>query len=429
MKEMTVVCDGANGISQEAVYSALSDAIRDEMDALRKVLLIPPDMTRMHSGAGQITAMLYSLLKDTCKVDILPALGTHEPMSEEQILQFFGEDIPRSCFKVHNWRTSVQKIGEVPASYVAEISGGLFSEPISVEINRMLLDRSYDRIISIGQVVPHEVAGMANYTKNLLVGCGGKDMIDKSHMLGAVYGMERMMGRDHTPVRDVFDYVEENFLAAIPLCYVLTVATEHGGKGRVHGLYMGRRRSLFEQAVALSQKMNLTFVEKRIKKIVAYLDETEFKSTWLGNKAVYRTRMAIEDGGELLILAPGVSKFGEDADNDALIRKYGYVGRDRVLELCARNEDLRGSLSVAAHLVHGSSDGRFSITYAVKKLTREEVEGAGFCAMDYDEAVQRYDPRKLKNGYNTMEDGEEVFFISNPALGLWAYKKAGEAFQ
>jgi Uncharacterized conserved protein len=429
MKETRIVADGANGIPQDAMLGALSEAIADERNALKKVLLIPPDMTRMHSGAGQITAMLYGLLKDTCTVDILPALGTHEPMSAEEIAQFFGVGIPESRFAVHNWRTSVQKIGEVPASYVAEVSGGLFNEPITVEINRMLLDRSYDRIISIGQVVPHEVAGMANYTKNVLVGCGGKDMIDKSHMLGAVFGMERMMGRDHSPVRDVFDYAEQHFLADIPLSYVLTVTTEKEGRARIHGLFAGRRRGLFEQAVALSQQLNLTFVEKRIQKIVVYLDEAEFKSTWLGNKAIYRTRMAVEDGGELLILAPGVSKFGEDTDNDALIRKYGYVGRDRVLALCAQNEDLRSSLSVAAHLVHGSSDGRFSVTYAVRKLTREEVEGAGFRFMDYDGAVKKYDPNKLENGYNTLEDGEEVFYISNPALGLWAYRKAGEEFQ
>ncbi len=428
MKETTVVCDSVCGISQDTIFNALNDSIADERNTLKKILLIPPDMTRMHSGAGQITAMLYRLLKDTCTIDILPALGTHEPMSDEEIAKFFGDGIPKSCFKVHNWRTSVQKIGEVPGSYVSSISGGFFSESITVEINCLLLDKSYDRVISIGQVVPHEVVGMANYTKNLLVGCGGKDMIDKSHMLGAVFGMERIMGRDHSPVRDVFDYVEQHFLTNIPLSYVLTVTTEHGGRARIHGLYIGRRRSLFEQAVSLSQKMNLTLVQKPIHKIVVYLDDAEFKSTWLGNKGIYRTRMAIEDGGELVILAPGVSKFGEDVNNDALIRKYGYVGRDRVLEMSAQNEDLRGNLSVAAHLIHGSSDGRFSIAYAVKKLTREEVEGAGFSFMDYDEAVKKYDPNKLRNGYNTLEDGEEIFYINNPALGLWIYKQLGAGF-
>ena len=419
MKETIITCEGGCGISQDTIFRALSDAIADERGALKKVLLIPPDMTRMHSGAGQMTAMLYSMLKDTCQIDILPALGTHDPMSVAELSQFFGNEIPESCFAVHNWRTSIEKIGKIPAAYVAEVSEGIFTEPIAVEINRMLLDDAYDRIISIGQVVPHEVAGMANYTKNLLVGCGGKDIIDKSHMLGAVYGMERIMGRDHSPVRKVFDYAEQHFLTDIRLSYVLTVTTETEGCARMHGLFIGRDRHVFEQAVSLSQKKNLTYLDKPIKKAVVYLDGSEFKSTWLGNKAIYRTRMAIENGGELLILAPGVAKFGEDESCDALIRKYGYMGRDGVLSMYAQSKELRSNLSVAAHLIHGSADGRFSVKYAAGKLTRGEVEGAGFGYMDYDEAVKRYDPKHLKNGYNTLEDGEEIFYISNPALGLW----------
>ncbi len=423
LNEISLVNE-SDGIRDKELNNALEESLAGKQ--YKKILIVPPDATRAHSGAGEITNIYYHMLKDTCEVDILPALGTHVAMSEDELKRMFG-DIPIERFFVHNWRKSVQKIGEIPASYIEKVSGGLFKESITVEINRMLLDKSYDCIISIGQVVPHEVAGMANYTKNVLVGCGGKDMIDKSHMLGAVFGMERMMGRDHSPVRDVFDYVEQNFLADIPLSYVLTVTTEREGKACIHGLFTGRSRGSFEKAVALSQKKNLTFVEKRIEKVVVYLDDAEFKSTWLGNKAIYRTRMAIADDGELLILAPGISKFGEDDNNDVLIRKYGYVGRDRVLELCAHNEDLRNSLSVAAHLIHGSSDGRFHITYAVKKLTRDEVEGVGFCFMDYGEAVQKYDPKKLNNGFNDV-DGEEVFYISNPALGLWAYKEAGEDF-
>jgi hypothetical protein len=132
--------------------------------------------------------------------------------------------------------------------------------------------------------------------------------------------------------------------------------------------------------------------------------------------------MAIADGGELVVLAPGVRKFGEDDANDRLIRKYGYAGRLAVLELCRLNKDLEANLSVAAHLIHGSSDGRFKVTYAVEKLTREEIEGVCFEYVDLKEAYRRYDPSRLKDGVNVLEDGEEIFFISNPALGLWAIR-------
>lgn len=406
-------------ISDSELKEALLGALEGRQ--LNKVLLLPPDYTRLYSGAGKITAVYYEALKDICEVDIMPALGTHEPMTREEFTAFFGSGVPFERMIVHNWRTDVVKLGEVPADFVSEVSDGLVNTKIDVEVNRRIVDPSYDLIISIGQVVPHEVVGMANYSKNIFVGCGGSNMINSSHMLGAFYGMERIMGKDHSPVRKVFDYAQEHFLTDVPLLYVLTVTTNKGDDTFIHGLFIGEHRDVFEQAVKLSQDINLTYVDEPFKKVVVYLDEREFKSTWLGNKAVYRTRMAIADGGELIILAPGVRKFGEDDENDRLIRKYGYVGRENVLRLVDENEDLRTNLSVAAHLIHGSSDGRFSITYCTEKLTADEVRGVSFGYMPYSEAIKKYDPAVLKDGYNTV-DGEKIFYISNPALGLWTTK-------
>ncbi len=406
-------------ISDSELKEALLGALEGRQ--LNKVLLLPPDYTRLYSGAGKITAVYYEALKDICEVDIMPALGTHEPMTREEFTAFFGSGVPFERMIVHNWRTDVVKLGEVPADFVSGVSDGLVNTKIDVEVNRRIVDPSYDLIISIGQVVPHEVVGMANYSKNIFVGCGGSNMINSSHMLGAFYGMERIMGKDHSPVRKVFDYAQEHFLTDVPLLYVLTVTTNKGDDTFIHGLFIGEHRDVFEQAVKLSQDINLTYVDEPFKKVVVYLDEREFKSTWLGNKAVYRTRMAIADGGELIILAPGVRKFGEDDENDRLIRKYGYVGRENVLRLVDENEDLRANLSVAAHLIHGSSDGRFSITYCTEKLTADEVRGVSFGYMPYSEAIKKYDPTALKDGYNTV-DGEKIFYISNPALGLWTTK-------
>ncbi|MGN0635742.1 MAG: lactate racemase domain-containing protein [Acutalibacteraceae bacterium] len=405
------------GLSDAALRETLAKSI--EGKNLRKVLILPPDYTRLYSGAGRITAMYYSLLKDTCEVDIMPALGTHEPMTKAEWDAFFGEDVPFEKMIVHNWRTDVVKLGEVPASFVSEVSEGLVNDKIDVEVNRRVIDKSYDLVLSVGQVVPHEVVGMANYSKNIFVGCGGSSMINSSHMLGAFYGMERIMGKDFSPVRKVFDYAQEHFMTDVPLLFVLTVTTNKGDDTYIHGLCIGDQRDVFEEAVALSQKLNLTHLDKPIQKAVVYLDPREFKSTWLGNKAIYRTRMAIADGGELVILAPGVRKFGEDEENDRLIRKYGYVGREQILRLVEENTDLQENLSVAAHLIHGSSDGRFSITYCTEHLTREEVEGAAFGYIPYAQAAAKYDPAVLRDGFVTLPDGEEIFYISNPALGLW----------
>ena len=411
------------GLSREEISAALLESL--EGRTLNNVLVIPPDYTRFHSNAGFITNVYYhALTQRGCNVDILPALGTHVPVTEEEAAHMFG-DIPYEKFIPHNWRSDVVRLGEVPAEYLEEITEGLWHDPVSVEINRLVMDEKYDLIISVGQVVPHEVIGMANHAKNLFVGVGGADMINKSHMVGAVYDMERMMGKDHTPVRKIFDYGMEHYLNERPILFVLTVCTAPGGNIRTHGLFISEKRIGLEKAIELAQEKNMDFVETGIKKCVVYLTPDEFKSTWLGNKSVYRTRMAIADGGELIVLAPGIERFGEDAKVDELIRKYGYRGRLHTLEQFEKpeNQDLRDNMGAAAHLIHGSSDGRFSITYAVKNISKEEIEGVGFIAADYDEMASRYDPAKLHYGYNTMPDGEEIYFIPNPALGLWINKE------
>lgn len=409
-----------NGLTREEIKSAIKSSL--DLKTLKKVLIIPPDFTRFYSNAGLITNIYYHhLIDNNIEVDILPALGTHDVMTEAEVLEMFG-DIPYNKFIPHNWRDDVVNIGTVSKEFLLEASEGIWDIPVEVEVNKLIMDDSYDLILSIGQIVPHEVVGIANHSKNLLVGCGGKNIIDKSHMLGAVYGMERMMGKDHTPVRKMFDYAYNEFLSHLPIQFVLTVTTAPKGKIKTHGLYIGGLRKGFELGIEQVHQKNLDFLDKPIKKAVVYLEPKEFKTTWLGNKAVYRTRMAIEDNGELLVLAPGVTRFGEDLEIDKLIRKYGYVGRLKTLELFKENKDLEENMSVAAHLIHGSSDDRFKITYAVKNITKEEVESVNFLAADYDEAIKRYDPEKLTYGWNIMPDGEEIFFIPNPALGLWVDK-------
>lgn len=408
-------------IAMSEVKRLLGDWLQAYPGELNRVLIIPPDGTRAHSLAGPITNLLYRMLQPA-EVKILPALGTHFPMTDEEKRAFFGEEIPLDRYVDHNWRTDVQSIGTIPTDFVSEVSEGLLDFPIAVDINKELLNGGYDLILSVGQVVPHEVVGMANYTKNIVVGCGGKDIIDKSHYLGAVYGMEKMMGRDHTPVRKVFDYAQDNLLKGLPLAYILTVTETKGQTTALQGLFIGSEREVFTRAVACSQRHNLDLLDRALNKVVVYLEPGEFRSTWLGNKSVYRTRMAIADGGELLILAPGVRSFGEDPGIDLLIRAYGYKNRDEILKLASADQKLKDNLSVAAHLIHGSSDGRFKITYAVEHLTEGEITSANYDYMAYADAARLYDPEKLRDGWNTV-NGEEIFFVSNPALGLWALKK------
>ena len=418
MKEF-VYAKTEDGLTRDEIRQALERSLAGR--TLHNVLIIPPDFTRFHSNAGLITNLYYHMLTERgCEVDVLPALGTHVPMTQEQAQTMFG-DIPFERLLVHSWRENLVTLGTVPGAFIASVTEGLWNDPVHAQINRLVMAAKYDLILSVGQVVPHEVIGMANHSKNLLVGVGGADMINKSHMIGAVFGMERMMGKDHTPVRRIFDYALRKFLKNRPILFVLTVCTAPEGHIRTHGLFISEGRACLDAAVKLSQEKNIDFVPHGLKKCVVYLDPAEFQTTWLGNKAIYRTRMAMADDGELIILAPGVRRFGEDMQVDALIRKYGYRGRLQTLEAFRKEEnaDLRGNMGAAAHLIHGSADGRFHITYAVKNIAQKAIRDVGYAAADYAQTAKRYDPHTLRYGYNTLPDGEELYFIPNPALGLW----------
>ncbi len=384
----------------------------------QRVLAVPPDQTRAHSRAGELTQMTWKYFGDRLKA-VLPALGTHTAMPEAQLKGMFGE-IPLDKFRVHNWRTDIETVGEVPAEFIHKQSEGKLNFAWPAQVNRLISQGGFDLILSIGQVVPHEVIGMANYNKNILVGTGGREGINRSHYLGAVYGMERIMGRADNPVRAVLNYASDHFLAHLPIVYVLTVVGRRAdGELAVRGLFIGDDLECFQRAAQLSLKVNFEMVEKPIQKAVVYLDPHEFHSTWLGNKAVYRTRMAMADGGELIVLAPAVREFGEDRTIDSMIRKYGYRGTPATLAAVEGNADLAHELSAAAHLIHGSSEGRFHITWCPGHLSKDEVESVGFAYADLAAMLQRFNPEKLSHGYNTV-DGEEVFFIANPGLGLWA---------
>ncbi len=387
----------------------------------RRVLAGRPAFTRFHSQAGRLTCLVHEHFGAALK-DVLPALGTHSPMTAEQIHEMFPT-VPADLFRIHNWRTGITTVGTVPGEFVREVSGGAVDFPWPAQVANLIASGGHDLILSIGQVVPHEVIGMANYNKNIFVGTGGVEGINKSHFVGAAYGMERMMGRADTPVRRILNYAGEKFTAHLPIVYIHTVVSRDAtGALQVRGLFIGDDAEVFNRAAKLSLEVNFEMLDAPLDKVVVYLDPSEFKSTWLGNKAVYRTRMAMADRGELIILAPGLREFGEDHEIDRLIRKYGYHGTPSTLAATKANPELQNNLSAAAHLIHGSSEGRFSITYCPGHLTRAEIEGVGFKYADLAEMTRCYDPAKLKDGFNTLPGGERIFYISNPALGLWAYR-------
>jgi len=404
------------------VHRAVGEALDRICDTPKKVLLLPPDMTRAHSGAGWITEEFYKIFAETSDVHLIPTLGQHVPHTPEQNNWMFGS-VPEANIHVHDWRDGSKRIGEVSAAFVKEISKGKADWEIPISLNKMLLDVKWDIIINIGHIVPHEVLGFANHNKNYFIGLGGKDTICASHIMAACCGIENNLGQLITPLRACYNEAEDQYLADLPDFYFQVVmAYDDAGKLAHTGVYVGDDLETYLMGARTSREQNITIVPP-LKKVVAVMQEDEFHSTWVANKAVYRTRKAMADGGELLIIAPGLRRFGEQEDVDQLIRKYGYCGTEKVMRLWKTESVLQDLTHGTAHLIHGSSEGRFNITYAPGYLAKQEMESVGFGYADLAETLKRYDPAKMKNGFNTMPDGEEVYFISTPSAGLWTTRE------
>jgi len=404
-------------LSSEDLRAALAETF-EKLGQPQKTLLLPPDHTRLFSRAGEITSLCYEMLGDRI-ADIMPALGTHSPMKPEQLSHMFP-GVPMELFRPHRWRDDVVTLGTVPADFVAEVTDGVYDRPWQAQVNRLLRDGGHDLIFSIGQVVPHEVIGMANYNKNIFVGTGGAEGINESHYLSAVYGIEQTLGRANTPLRQILNYAQDRFCQDMPIVYALTVVQQlPDGTRHTRGLYIGDDHDTFFKAAELAYRVNITHLDRPPQHVVAYLDPSEFKSTWLGNKAIYRTRLAIATGGRLTVLGPAVEEFGEDPEIDRLIRKYGYRTKEEIVQLVAENEDLAANPSAAAHLVHGSPENRFEVVYAAGKLSADEIRGVHYSPGEINALLNRYDVDSLNDGWHQDADGDEFYFIQNPALGLW----------
>lgn len=413
-------------LGMEDYLEALSTTM-DQLGSVRRVLALPPDHTRLDSQGGPITHAALKVLGDKL-TDVMPALGTHSAMNEEELTKMF-QDFPRHLIRVHKYKTEVATLGHVDADFVHHVTEGHYNKPWPAQVNQMIARGEHDLILSIGQVVPHEVIGMANYTKNVFVGTGGVAGIDDSHYLSALYGMERIMGRCDTPLRKILNHAADQFLSNHRVVYVLTVveSTPHAGNV-VRGLYVGDDHSVFFRAGELSAQVNCFRLDRAPKKMVVWLDPNKYKKTWVANKAIYRTRMAIADGGTLVAIAPGVSRFGEHDDVDHLIRTYGYRTTPEISAMVAKHEELRNNLSTAAHLMHGSTEGRFTVEYCAGKLTPEEVRSVGFEYGSYEQAMVEYGVESLQDGWHKNQNGEEFYFIRNPGLGLWMHTEHPYAF-
>ena len=384
----------------------------------------------------------------------MPALGT--AIQPAQIAKMYPT-IPPALFREHDWRDGTVAVGTVPAADVRELTGGAINRPWTATLNALVARGGHDLVLSMGQVVPHEALGMANYTKNLFIGVAGAETINFTHHIMAVYGVENVMGRASNPGRALFDRAFDAFCPELPALFAMTVVgTKPDGARVTRGFYVGDTSESFK-AARLSLEVNFTMVDEPHAKAVP-ARRAKYAFTWTANKAIYRTRPGA-DGGELVARARRELRRARDArpadrkceratsarasarargpkpDPDArddappppppnFARRHGYRSSAETMSLLETDPSSRKTSS-PPRTRSGKSEGRFKITLSVEAGggLSADIEKANFEWGDVDALQQRYDPAKLTPGATCSPTAGACFLVPQPLpAGLWASK-------
>jgi nickel-dependent lactate racemase len=347
------------------------DAVRAVPPGAR-VLAVIPDRTRDDN-----TDVLFPILSQelagrrVAQFDALVAQGTHPPMSDAEKRAKIGAD--RSTLPLigelldHHWDrpSELTTLGTLTAAEIARLTGGLMSADVPVQLNARLAPGTYDLILVLGAVVPHEVAGFAGGAKYFFPGVAGPELTHLTHWLGALATIERVIGRVETPTRHVIEAAADR--VTTPVIGFTSVSTRTDAGLRTHALFTGGLRETVRQAAAVSAQVHIRYTGRRYRRVVALLD-AHYDELWVGGKASYKLGGIIEDGGELVIYAPHLT--GISTTHGAMIEKYGYAPLERVREMVEGSDELRANLCVAAHLAHVSYAGRLAADGTVEPRYR-----------------------------------------------------------
>ncbi|QDS97199.1 lactate racemase domain-containing protein [Adhaeretor mobilis] len=418
-------------LSDSEVFKKV-DTLLSDLSPMRRVLLLAPDATRSSSFAGEIASYIYHKLIDRTDVHLTPTVGTHEPDEKDwRSIREMYRDIPESAYKLHEHDevAGLYDLGVLPDDEILRISGGEFAAPVPVQVNRNLVEGNYDQVFSIGQVVPHEVMGFANYDKNVFIGAGGKNFIDTSHWISALCGIDNVLGKIDSAPRQLLD-------AASALAkrdprfpsvhYLLTVRGQSSaGDIGTHDFFCGTSKETFYRAAKLSLRENCHASNQPYQQVIVRLNEKKYRSFWLSNKAIYRTRRAIATGGTIHVIAPGLDRLGENEIQSKLIGKYGYCGTQGVKQILQIDPEMQANVGVAAHLIHGSTENRFHVRYythhssELLSACRFADGQLGYSLEDIETAHERFSELTVGESFNA---DQRRLVIDDPGLGLWITK-------
>ena len=335
----------------EIVQQAL-DVIQPE----ERVLAIIPDKTR-DDNTHQLFPIAAEFLSErgVASFDVLVAQGTHPPMSRAQKLSKIGCPNFQGNLFDHRWDEPDELItlGELSAATVQELTGGLIDQAVPVSINKLLAPGVYDTVVVFGATVPHEVAGFAGGAKYFFPGVAGPELTHTTHWLGALTGIENVIGQVETPTRRLIEAATE--LISARIISLNSVVSRNEGELVTYALFAGDIREAFRRAAEVSRQVHIRYTDRKYKRVVALLD-AHYDELWVGGKASYKLGSIIDEGGELIIYAPHLTKLSET--HGALIEKYGYAPLESVRDMLGVSEELRENLCIAAHLAHVAYAGR-----------------------------------------------------------------------
>ena len=347
-------------MSADLDLSSLTAIIQQALDVIQpgeRVLAIIPDKTRDDN-----THLLFPIANEflskrgVASFDALVAQGTHPPMSQSQKLAKIGLSKFSGQIFDHRWDEPNELItlGELSAETVRRLTDGLIEQAVPVSINKLLAPGIYDTVLVFGATVPHEVAGFAGGAKYFFPGVAGPELTHTTHWLGALAGIENIIARVDTPTRRLIEAAAELITARI-ISLNTVVSRELDGELITYALFAGEIRESFRHAAEVSRQVHIRYTGRKYKRVIALLDP-HYDELWVGGKASYKLGAIVEEGGELIIYAPQLTKLSET--HGTLIEKYGYAPLECVRDMLGVSQELRENLCIAAHLAHVAYAGR-----------------------------------------------------------------------
>jgi lactate racemase len=387
-------------------FAAIVEQALEHIQPGERVLAIIPDKTR-DDNTHQLFPIADEFLskRGVASFDVLVAQGTHPPMSEAQKLSKIGLTSFTGSLFDHRWNDPDELItlGELSAETVRQLTNGLIDRAIPVTINKLLAPGIYDTVLVFGATVPHEVAGFAGGAKYFFPGVAGPELTHTTHWLGALAGIENIIGQIETPTRHLIEAATD-LIAARIISLNTVISRREDDELVVYALFGGDIREAFRRAAEVSRRVHIRYTGRKYKKIIALLDP-HYDELWVGGKASYKLGAIIEEGGELIIYAPHLNRLS--ATHGSLIEKYGYAPLESVRDMLGVSQELRENLCIAAHLAHvayagrlddeGKVVSRYQITMATglseETCRRVNLGYRDHTALDYE--AMRSDPDTL----------------------------------